>query len=124
MDENLRTQRTNPSFSLACYLHLRSLQLSLFATIIFPSFFRYLLIDVSLVCALLQGYNQQSLRYHCHGFFVILITRVMSLATLLACAQTRSRFICELIYYANYVSECAPYARVNGLTQSRVLIPS
>lgn len=44
------------------------------------------------------------------ALFVILITKVMSLAALSACAHTPvwTGFICELIYYANYFSECTP----------------
>lgn len=48
------------------------------------------------------------------ALFVILITRAMSLASASrAYARTphaQTAFICELIYYANYFSECAPRA--------------
>lgn len=111
MDENLTTKHApyiyiyiyiSVSFIFPCFLHPASQHFS------FP--FLFLPPHVNWRFAGVYALARQPLpsEARLQALFVILITRVMSLAALAACARAQTCFICELIYYANYFSECTP----------------
>lgn len=94
----------SPSLSFSLTFLIRCYKIFPFSSPLFP--FHRTLIDVSLAYALARQPLPSETRLR--ALFVILITRVMSLAALAACARAQTCFICELIYYANYFSECTP----------------